>query len=124
MTRTRQLLGSLLLLTPALAVAETPPPNELDPAIRAPLIGEPGAVHKPELSDREPEDPAEWRPARLPPPRPQARGALNWEALGPAPTESAQVNVPPDDEVTGAVHALAAHPPGVRQQWPAHRTGL
>lgn len=115
MSTTRHLLGSVLLLAPVLAAADTTPtvaPEhiELDPAIRAPLLGEPAAVHKPELSDREPEDPAEWRPARMPPPRPQARGALNWEALGPAPTESAQVNVPPDDEVTGAVHALAAHP--------------
>jgi hypothetical protein len=63
------------------------------------------------LSDREPEDPAEFRIQRLPPPRPVSRAnAATWQALGPMPTESAQVNVPPDDEVSGAVQSIATHP--------------
>ena len=109
------LVCCLLLLAPAPVVAADESAEEssspaLDPAIRAPLVGESGAMRRPEWSDREPEDPAEWRPARMPPVRPADRGGLNWEALGPAPTESAQVNVPPDDEVTGAVQALAPDP--------------
>ena len=63
------------------------------------------------LSDREPEDPAEFRPQVMPPQKPAARGdAPQWISLGPAPTESAQVRVPPDNEVTGAIHSIAAHP--------------
>ena len=63
------------------------------------------------LSDREPEDPAEFRPQRMPPARPVGRGVGPvWESLGPAPTESAQVRVPPDNEVSGAVQSIAAHP--------------
>lgn len=63
------------------------------------------------LSDREPEDPAEFRPQRMPPARPAARGGGSvWESLGPAPTESAQVRVPPDNEVSGAVQSIAVHP--------------
>lgn len=64
-------------------------------------------------SGREPPDPAEQRPAILPPPRPDERSVLAggvWISRGPAPTYSAQVNVPPDHEVTGAVQAIAAHP--------------
>lgn len=73
-----------------------------------------------DLSDREPVDPAEQREAVMPPFRqdPQATRTPDgiiilppiWGSLGPGPTESAQVDVPPDDEVTGAVHALAPHP--------------
>jgi hypothetical protein len=63
------------------------------------------------ISDREPEDPAEFRIQRLPPPRPVSRSnATTWQSLGPMPTESAQVNVPPDDEVSGAVQSIAPHP--------------
>ena len=38
------------------------------------------------------------------------RGGGTWTPLGPSPTQSAQVDVPPDDEVSGAIHAIAAHP--------------
>ncbi len=62
------------------------------------------------LSDAEPVDPAEQRPAVAPPLRPSARGAASWQALGPAPTQSGQVAVPPGNEVCGAVQAIAAHP--------------
>ncbi len=38
-------------------------------------------------------------------------GAGTWEALGPGPIQDGQVeNVVPNDEVVGAVHAIAAHP--------------
>jgi hypothetical protein len=60
--------------------------------------------------DAEPVDPAEQRPAVQPPVRPAERGSLAWVALGPAPTRSAQVRVPPDNLVCGAIHAIAAHP--------------
>ncbi|MEO6065440.1 MAG: hypothetical protein ABIP49_06665, partial [Lysobacterales bacterium] len=63
------------------------------------------------VGDMEPVDPAEQREAILPPPRPLVRlGAITWVPRGPAPTQSAQVTVPPDNEVTGAIHAIAAHP--------------
>jgi hypothetical protein len=63
------------------------------------------------LSDREPEDPAEFRIQRLPPPRPVLRSVgTTWQSLGPMPTESAQVSVPPDNEVSGAIQSIATHP--------------
>ncbi|WP_257387063.1 hypothetical protein, partial [Tahibacter caeni] len=62
--------------------------------------------------DMEPVDPAEQRPQKMPPERPAGRAvaAETWVALGPSPTQSAQVAVPPDNEVSGAIHAIAAHP--------------
>ncbi|HET9031982.1 MAG TPA: hypothetical protein VFN25_03655 [Dokdonella sp.] len=70
-----------------------------------------GEISAESLSDREPEDPAEFRIQRLPPPRPASRSnAPVWQSLGPKPTESAQVRVPPDNEVTGAVQSIAVHP--------------
>src|ERR1043166_6784842 len=33
-----------------------------------------------------------------------------WVGLGPAPTANAQVSVPPNNEVCGAISAIAAHP--------------
>jgi hypothetical protein len=65
-----------------------------------------------EGGDMEPVDPAEQRPQKMPPERPSSRvpTADVWTALGPSPTQSAQVAVPPDNEVTGAIHAIAAHP--------------
>jgi hypothetical protein len=67
-------------------------------------------------SDAEPVDPAEFRVQKMPPvlsELPQSRAAnLSgvWVSRGPAPTQSAQVRVPPDNEVCGAIHALAVHP--------------
>lgn len=62
-------------------------------------------------SDAEPVDPAEQRPAVLPPPRPAQRGSgPTWVALGPAPTISGQVDVPPDNRICGAIQSIAAHP--------------
>lgn len=63
----------------------------------------------------EPVDPAEQRPARMPPVRPdierETRGATAaWVDRGPGPTRSAQVAVPPNNEVCGAIQALAPHP--------------
>ncbi len=65
----------------------------------------------------EPVDPAEYRDPVVPPPRPDADGlravqahTVPWIARGPAPTRSAQVNVPPNNEVCGAIQALAPHP--------------
>lgn len=64
----------------------------------------------------EPVDPAEYREPVLPPERPEAMrllgapSSLPWIERGPAPTRSAQVNVPPNNEVCGAIHALAPHP--------------
>lgn len=60
--------------------------------------------------DMEPVDPAEQRPQLQPPPRPVNRGGAAWTPLGPAPTQSAQVSVPPNNEVSGAIQAIAAHP--------------
>lgn len=61
-------------------------------------------------SDQEPVDPAEYRPQTLPPPRPAQRAGGVWIERGPAPTLSAQVGVPPDFEVSGAIQSIAAHP--------------
>ncbi|HWS27575.1 MAG TPA: hypothetical protein VN259_13530, partial [Xanthomonadales bacterium] len=61
-------------------------------------------------SDQEPVDPAEYRPQTLPPERPVARAGGAWVARGPAPTQSAQVSVPPSFEVCGAIQSIAAHP--------------
>ncbi len=70
--------------------------------------------------DAEPVDPLEQRVAIIPPPRPDTEGAEissqisqainSWVARGPSPTRGAQVAVPPDNEVTGAIQAIAAHP--------------
>ncbi|MEO7917744.1 MAG: hypothetical protein ABIR16_08885 [Dokdonella sp.] len=70
--------------------------------------------------DAEPVDPLEQRTAIIPPPRPDTEGANaadaitvapgTWIERGPSPTQGAQVAVPPDNEVSGAVHAIAAHP--------------
>lgn len=65
----------------------------------------------------EPVDPAEQREPIVPPLRPD-RAPLRaiqahtvaWADRGPAPTRSAQVNVPPNNEVCGAIQALAPHP--------------
>lgn len=64
----------------------------------------------PHEGDFEPVDPAEQRPQLMPPPRPAERAGGAWVARGPAPTQSGQVTVPPDNEVTGAVNMIAAHP--------------
>ena len=61
-------------------------------------------------SDQEPVDPAEFRPQTLPPERPVARAGGAWVERGPAPTQSAQVSVPPNFEVCGAIQSIAAHP--------------
>jgi hypothetical protein len=65
----------------------------------------------------EPVDPAEYRDPVVPPPRPDREGlravqahTVPWADRGPAPTRSAQVNVPPNNEVCGAIQALAPHP--------------
>jgi hypothetical protein len=65
----------------------------------------------------EPVDPAEQRVPIIPPLRPDSEGlratrshTVPWLDRGPGPTRSAQVNVPPNNEVCGAVHALAPHP--------------
>jgi photosystem II stability/assembly factor-like uncharacterized protein len=68
------------------------------------------------LADWLPYDPAEDRPAIIPPDirtLPASRsvfGGTAWVSRGPSPTESAQVRVPPDNEVSGAIHSIAAHP--------------
>ncbi len=67
-------------------------------------------------SDAEPVDPAEFRIQRMPPtleslaPSRVVNAGGIWTSRGPAPTQSAQVRVPPDNEVCGAIHAIAAHP--------------
>jgi hypothetical protein len=58
-------------------------------------------------SDWEPVDP---RPQVNPPPRPENRGGGVWLSRGPSPTQSAQVSVPPNNEVSGAIQSIAAHP--------------
>lgn len=59
---------------------------------------------------RLPPDPAEFRVQTLPPLRPISRSAGTWIARGPAPTQSAQVSVPPGFEVCGAIQSIATHP--------------
>jgi hypothetical protein len=81
-------------------------PTLLPLATPSALAAEPWRIKR----GAEPVDPAEQRPAVQPPPRPVFRGGLAWTALGPSPTRSAQVVVPPDNLVTGAIHAIAAHP--------------
>ena len=67
-------------------------------------------------SDAEPVDPAEFREQKAPPslselaPSRIINAGGVWTSRGPAPTQSAQVRVPPDNEVCGAIHAIAAHP--------------
>ena len=67
-------------------------------------------------SDAEPVDPAEFRVQEMPPtlndlaPSRIVNAGGIWTARGPAPTQSAQVRVPPDNEVCGAIHSIAAHP--------------
>jgi hypothetical protein len=61
-------------------------------------------------SGRQRPDPAEYRIQTVPPARPITRSAGTWIARGPAPTQGAQVSVPPSFEVCGAIHAVAAHP--------------
>ncbi len=103
------LFGGFLITASALATQLTPavPPS----AERG--SAPPASIARPrnELSDAEPVDPAEQRPAVFPPARPDRRGvAVSWQQRGPAPTQSAQVNVPPADEVCGAIQSIAAHP--------------
>ncbi len=67
-------------------------------------------------SDAEPVDPAEFRVQKMPPilselaPARVINAGGVWTSRGPAPTQSAQVRVPPDNEVCGAIHSIAAHP--------------
>jgi hypothetical protein len=81
----------------------------LDPSVDGSALAD-GDGERNELSDREPEDPLEYRTPIVPPERPAARGGPTWQSRGPAPTRSAQVDVPPDNEVCGAIQAIAAHP--------------
>lgn len=92
-------------------------------AFRASAIAE--QTHDDETSelggDAEPVDPLEQRVAIIPPLRPDtvegteslsqvSQAANKWVSRGPSPTRGAQVAVPPDNEVTGAIQAIAPHP--------------
>ena len=74
------------------------------------------ASASPVSADAEPVDPKEFREPTMPPNLADlpivrsSRAAGPWISRGPAPTASAQVRVPPDNEVSGAVHVIAAHP--------------
>ncbi|AVP96532.1 hypothetical protein C7S18_04655 [Ahniella affigens] len=102
-------IAGILALTTSLARAETPLMcNGLDNGL--PFRAATAAVED-DLSDAEPVDPNEFRPQTMPPPRPVIRGADPvWVSIGPSPTRSAQVIVPPDNRVSGAVNAVAPHP--------------
>lgn len=110
----RVLLGAILILC-AIPVAAGEPGIGV---LRVPAPPPDMKVNENDLSDREPVDPAEQRPAINPPARSVPTEAPSgiiillpiWSPLGPAPTQGAQVVVPPDNEVAGAVHALAPHP--------------
>lgn len=41
---------------------------------------------------------------------PTTQVGRTWTALGPAPTQSAQLTVPPNNEVSGCIQALSLHP--------------
>lgn len=68
--------------------------------------GDPGEAK----GDAEPWNPAEERVQRMPPVRPVSRGGGTWQALGPAPTQNAQLQMPPNNEVSGAIQSIAPHP--------------
>ena len=112
----RVMLALVLVLSTGLAAAGEPGCGVLRTGCG--MAPDPG-VDEGDLSDREPVDPLEQRIAIDPPERPAPPERLPsgiiilppfWAPLGPAPTAGAQVVVPPDDEVSGAVHALAPHP--------------
>jgi hypothetical protein len=114
----RTLLAAVLLLFAGLAIAG---PGSYGVLRTSDGLPADAAVDEGDLSDREPVDPLEQRAAVMPPEiadplAEQPSGIIIivlppiWSALGPAPTQGAQVDVPPDDEVSGAVHALAPHP--------------
>ncbi len=44
------------------------------------------------------------------PPIPTAQVGGVWTSMGPAPTRSGQVTVPPNNEIAGAIQAIAVHP--------------
>lgn len=105
-------------LCPAIAVVvlfagcgSTPDRIVREPSRDPPAAADAGDADR-DLSDREPEDPAEFRPQVVPPERPPVRGAAApaWQHRGPAPTRGAQVDVPPDNEVCGAIQSIAPHP--------------
>lgn len=83
----------------------------------ASLRGDPPIAEDAIGGDAEPVDPAEYREPVVPPVRPDREEGratfahtVPWIDRGPAPTRSAQVNVPPNNEVCGAIQALAPHP--------------
>ncbi len=94
----------------ALSACHTPE-RRSDSLVSAEQLGSSSDYYAEGEGDAEPYDPAEERPAVMPPSRSSVRGTgPRWIERGPAPTTSAQVRVPPDFEVAGAVHALAPHP--------------
>ena len=102
----------LIALSGALTVALLGAPSAVDAS--RPLIAShralPHEVAVEFKGDAEPVDPAEQRPAIMPPPRPESRAGGTWVQRGPAPTETAQVTVPPNNQVSGAVQAIVPHP--------------
>lgn len=77
-----------------------------------------------DFSDAEPVDPNEFRPQTMPPQRPASRGVEpTWVSIGPSPTRSAQVVVPPDNRVSGAVNAVAPHPTDINILYAASVNG-
>lgn len=105
-------LGAFILGVAPAAIASNTTASTL--ATRAATsMTPPASIARPSnpLSDAEPHDPAEDRPAIVPPLRTLRRGAAaTWQSLGPAPTQNAQLSVSPSNEISGAVHALAPHP--------------
>lgn len=98
-------------LTSAVTLAGTPVQPESRPssAGESPRLSD-LPISRAKKGDWEPEDPAEQRPQTMPPPRPVLRGSSQWVERGPTPTVNGQINVPPDNRVSGAVQGLAAHP--------------
>ena len=114
--RTRSLFVTVAAALSALAFTatrDTDPPAAPSPpdTVAAALVTDEveGESEREADGDMEPVDPAEQRPQLQPPERPVARGGGAWVQLGPAPTQSAQVAVPPDNDHLIA-DAAAGHP--------------
>ncbi|MEO7319190.1 MAG: hypothetical protein ABIZ56_09400, partial [Chthoniobacteraceae bacterium] len=103
-----QVMAAIVLLLSAEAIhaqeqgqAQDPPPVSVAPEVVQPTAPEEGFVRKPTLQQAAP-------PAGELIPTVVVGGA--WVPLGPAPTRSGQVGIPPNNEIAGAIQAIAAHP--------------
>ena len=114
---TSGLMRHLQLSVPTVAVlALTPDASlgaDIDAAAKTAPIPTAAAAHdatEKVKGDMEPVDPAEQRMQMMPPERPSVRAGSAWVWRGPSATQGAQGNVPPNNQATGAINAIAPHP--------------